>query len=334
MRSVVFALLTAVFSMALLLPASAQTTGAVAPLRQIRILGSVMVRDRSVSLLQICDQATLPPKWKSIMGAQDIGEAPPAGSEKFVDPVQLRSFLVMLLNSNGINAEAVKLDIPPKIVVTRQSTTVSQTWVQDLFKKYVMQNTRWNRSDITIGNVRYSGIPAIPTGALTYTVRPVSSAQNLIGNVSISVDLYVDGEMVRSLDVLGQVQVFENVYFASRPLKRDQIISAADLEVHKMNITDTADRYATRLDQVENRRVNSPVGVHQPLELRDLDKPLVIKRGDPVSIVYEVPGLLVSAKGRANSDAGVGDTVAVINTASTKTIYCKVIDSQTVRAVQ
>jgi flagella basal body P-ring formation protein FlgA len=331
MRSVIVALLTAAFAVVTLLPASARATGSPG---EIRILGAVMVRDKNVSLLQICDPATLPEKWKSIFQTQDIGEAPPVGSEKFVDPAQLRSFLVTLLRSHGINADGVKLDIPSKILVTRESTTVSQQWVENVFKKYVMENTPWNRSDITIGNVRFSGIPVIPKGSLTYSIRPITSKQRLTGNVSISVDLYVDGAMVRSLDVLGRVEVYENVYFAARPLKRDDMITTADLEMHRMNVTDAVDRYATQSEQVQNRRVTYKVGVHQPLELRDLDKPLVIKRGDPVRIVFEVPGLLVSAKGRANADAGIGDTVAVTNTSSTKTIYCKVVDSQTVQAVQ
>jgi flagella basal body P-ring formation protein FlgA len=337
MRSVMVALLTGFFSLVSLLPATLRANDAVsdsAPLQQIRILGNVMVRDKSVSLLQICDAATLPEKWKSILGAQDIGDAPPVGSQKFVDPAQLHAFLVTLLTSHGINPDGVKFVIPPKIIVMRESTRLGQEWIEKVFKKYILENTPWNRNDINIENVRFSGIPVVPTGTLTYTVRPVTSAQRFTGNVSISVDLYVDGEMVRTLDVLGQVQVFENVYFASRPLKRNDMITTTDLEVRRMKVTDALDRYATRPDQVQNRRVIYEVGVHQPLQLADLDKPLVIKRGDPVRIVYEVPGLLVSAKGRANGDAGIGDTLAVTNTSSTKTIYCKVVDSETVRAVQ
>ncbi len=340
MRWVIIAMLTGIFSLVPLLPATARATGAVMapaaarPLEEIRIKANVMVRDTNVSLLQICDPATLPEKWKLIMGAQDIGQAPPVGSEKFVDPAQLRSYLVTLLNSHGVNPAGVKLDIPSKIVVTSQSTRVSQQWMENVFKKYVMENTPWQQSDITIENVRYSGIPVVPMGTLTYSVTPVTSPQNLIGNVSLSVNLYVDGKMVRNLNLLGRVKLFQNVYFASRPLRTNHIISPADLEVHRMDVTDFVNRYATHLGQVENRRVLYEVGAHQPLELSELDKPLVIKRGDPVRIVYESPGLLVSAKGRANGDAGIGDTIAVTNASSTKTIYCKVVDGQTVRAIQ
>ena len=175
--------------------------------------------------------------------------------------------------------------------------------------------------------------PLVPTGKLTYDVKTYYPRERFIGNVTLTVDLYVDEEKVRTLSVTGRVEVYANVYHASRPLKQNEMISVADLEVHKMNITDAADRFATLPDQAENRRVLHNIGVHQPLELKDLDKPLVLKRGDPVKIVYEEPGLSVTAAGQANADAGVGDTLAVINVSSKRTIYCKVLDARTVRAV-
>jgi flagella basal body P-ring formation protein FlgA len=292
-----------------------------------------VVNQKEVSLLDICDPEKLPGEWKSIMGGLNIGEAPPAGSEKFIDPVQLRAYLDNLLDSNGINSSDVKLDIPEKIIVKRQSTQVAQEWVEEIFKKFILENSPWNQEDISIQRVRFSGVPLIPTGKMTYDIKAFSPRERFYGNVTATVDLYVDGERARSLSVTGKVDVYANVYHSSRPLKQNEMVSLADLEIHKMNITDGADRFVTRADQVEDRRAVRNIGLHQPIELKDLDKPLVLKRGDPVKIVYEEPGLSVTAKGEANADAGVGDTLAVINVSSHKTIYCKVVDSQTVKAV-
>ncbi len=167
---------------------------------------------------------------------------------------------------------------------------------------------------------------------MTYEVTGASARERFIGNVTATVDFYVNGDKVRTLGVVGKVEVFGNVYLASRPLKQNEIISEADLEVHKMNLTDAADRFATRPDQVESRRVLHSIGVHQPLELRDLDKPLVLKRGDSVQIVYDEPGFSVTAKGQANADGGVGDALLVTNVESKKTVQCRVLDARTVSA--
>jgi flagellar basal body P-ring formation protein FlgA len=338
MRSVMIAPLAALIFLVPLLPGAMPVAGinsawsAIGPISEIRILGNVTVNHKDVSLAEVCDPETLPGEWKSIMGGLNIGDAPPVGSEKFIDPGQLRTYLVKLLDSYRINSSDVKFDIPDRIVIRRESTPITQESVEEIFKKFVLENSPWKQEDINFQRIHFSGIPLLPTGTMTYEVTPSSVKDRFIGNVTVTVDFYVNGEKVRTLGVAGKVEVFGNVYLASRPLKQNEMISEADLEVHKINLTDAADRFATRLDQVENRRVLRNLGVHQPLELRDLDKPLVLKRGDQVKIVYDEPGLSVTAKGQVNTDGGVGDTMAVTNVSSKKTVHCKVVDAQTVTA--
>jgi flagella basal body P-ring formation protein FlgA len=301
------------------------------PITEIRVLKNVTVNQKTVTLVEICDQETLPSEWKSIMGSLDIGDAPPAGSEKFIDPGQLRNYLVRLVDSYGIDSSEVKFDIPDKIIVRRESTQITQQQVEDIFKKFVLENSPWKNEEINVQRVYFSGLPVIPTGKMTYEVT-VSPKERFIGNITASIDFYVNGEKARTLNVSAKIEVFGNAYLALHPLKQNQMITTADVEAHRINLTDAADRLATSLDQVENRRVLRNVGMHQPLELKDLDKPLVLKRGDMVKIIYDMPGLLVTAAGQVNTDAGVGDTLAVTNVSSKKTVYCKVVDARTVRA--
>ena len=69
------------------------------------------------------------------MGGLNIGDAPPAGSEKFIDPGQLRTYLVKLLDSYRINSSEVKFDIPDRIVVRRESTQITQEQIEEHFQK-------------------------------------------------------------------------------------------------------------------------------------------------------------------------------------------------------
>ncbi len=151
------------------------------PISEIRVLRNITVNQKDVSLVEICDPETLPDEWKSIMGGLNIGDAPPVGSEKFIDPGQLRTYLVRLLDSYGINSSDVKFDIPDKIVVRRESTQITQEQIEEIFKKFVLENSPWKQEDINIQRVHFSGLPIIPTGKMTYEVtrlprRSVSSA--------------------------------------------------------------------------------------------------------------------------------------------------------------
>ncbi len=305
-----------------------------AQVSEIRILGNVVVNKKDVYLSDICDTDTLFGEWKTLAQSINIGDAPPAGSEKFVDPNQLRAYLAKLLDSRGVNADDVKLAVPDKIIVRRESVQISPEQVETIFRQFVADNSPWREQEFSVSRVHFSGLPVVPTGQMTWEVIPTTPRERFIGNVTANIEFFVNGEKVRTLGVTGRVEVFANVYLASRPLKQNEMITSADLKLQKVNITDSADRFALRPDQVENRRVIRAIGINRPVELKDLDKPLVLKRGDPVTIVYEQPGLQVTAKGQVSTDAGVGDTLSVVNTSSRKTIVCKVIDGQTVRAVQ
>lgn len=67
-----------------------------------------------------------------------------------------------------------------------------------------------------------------------------------------------------------------------------------------------------------------------PLRETDVQKPLVIRKGDAVTMVFRAPGIELTSRGRAMTDGGVGDTVAVVNAQSLKQIDAVVLGAGTV----
>ena len=65
------------------------------------------------------------------------------------------------------------------------------------------------------------------------------------------------------------------------------------------------------------RRTLSP---GQPMRAADLRAPVIVPRGDTVTIHYHVGTLAITARGRALHDGAAGDVVRVINTDSNRTI--------------
>ncbi len=64
-----------------------------------------------------------------------------------------------------------------------------------------------------------------------------------------------------------------------------------------------------------------------PLRESDVQKPLVVRKGDAVMIVFRAPGIELTSRGRAMTDGGLGDTVAVVNAQSLKQIDAVVTGS-------
>jgi flagella basal body P-ring formation protein FlgA len=63
----------------------------------------------------------------------------------------------------------------------------------------------------------------------------------------------------------------------------------------------------------------------QALRTEDLIKPQVVQRNETVTITYEVPGIMLTVRGKALESGAVGDVVGVLNIQSNRPVQASVI---------
>ena len=302
-------------------------------LQEIHVLGNVSASRKRVSLMDLVDRGTIPEQWQKSMAAIDIGEAPSVGSQKYIDPRNLHPFLCQFIESQGTASAKIQIHMPERIVVERKSIELSQDRIEEIYRKCVADNAPWDQEEMVIQRITTSGHAVLPDGEVTHEVA-FAPREKFIGNVTATIDLFVDGEKVRSLRVTGKIDVTLNVVQLTRPLKQNEIIGPDDLETRRIVTGEAPDRFITRPEQAVGKRLVRNTAPQQPLEAKDLDKALVLKRGDLVTIVYDHPGLRLTARGQVKEDGAAGDNIRVHNSASNKTILCRVVDAQTVQATQ
>ena len=74
------------------------------------------------------------------------------------------------------------------------------------------------------------------------------------------------------------------------------------------------------------------LGAGQPFRGEDVRRPIIITKGQTVTMQFIVPGVELTAMGRAMSEGGIGDTVTIQNPASYRMISAIVTAPGTVRA--
>ncbi|BCW88160.1 hypothetical protein sos41_12980 [Alphaproteobacteria bacterium SO-S41] len=120
----------------------------------------------------------------------------------------------------------------------------------------------------------------------------------------------------RVFGLQGKVEAGVDVPVLTRALQSGEIANAEDLVFVRMAqsrvtrgaITDSAD-----IVGFSARRQLRP-GV--ALRSLDFEKPIVIRKGDAVTMVYRVPGVELTSRGKAMANGGVGDSVPVLNVQS------------------
>jgi flagella basal body P-ring formation protein FlgA len=115
-------------------------------------------------------------------------------------------------------------------------------------------------------------------------------------------------------------------------IARGDTISETDLTYTTVDGAALMSGVPTRIDEVKGMQTRRMLSAGQPFRGDDLRKPLVITKGQTVTMQFVLPGVELTAMGRAMSEGGVGDTVTVQNPASYRMISAVVTAPGTVRA--
>ena len=113
---------------------------------------------------------------------------------------------------------------------------------------------------------------------------------------------------------------------------RGDTISENDLTYATVDGAALMSGVPTRIDEVKGMQARRMLSAGQPFRGDDVRKPIVITKGETVTMQFIVPGVELTTMGRAMSEGGIGDAVTVQNPASYRMISGIVIAPGTVRA--
>lgn len=305
---------------------------AMEPLNVLEVRPEVWVASDRVTILNLLSADKLPEDWKRLMGGIDLGEAPANGQEKFIGSAPLKSYLEKLVTTHGQDPSQVRFQLPPdQVVIRRKANSIADQEIEAIFRNHILSNVPWRSEDVEISGITQSGTAELPPGTVTHVVE-AGPRERYVGNVVLTIHFFVDGVKKRSVKVSGKVQVYQEVVVAARPLTRNDTLTDLDVRLQRVLVGENIDRYALSIEQVVGRRLLRDTGLHQPLVVGDLDAPVLIKKGTAVTILYEQPGLKISAAGQAREDGRAGKALRVLNTQTNRTVISEIVDGSTVRA--
>ena len=113
---------------------------------------------------------------------------------------------------------------------------------------------------------------------------------------------------------------------------RGDIISESDLTYATVDGAALMSGIPTKIDEVKGMQARRMLSAGQPFRGDDVRKPIVVGKGDTVTMQFIVPGVELTAMGRAMSEGGIGDTITIQNPASYRMIAGIVTAPGTVRA--
>lgn len=134
----------------------------------------------------------------------------------------------------------------------------------------------------------------------------------------------------RQWTVAAHVTLPASVVVAVKSLPRGTIVQAHDVMLQRGVESRTAGEPIGRLEDAIGRETARAISAGQPLDCESLQMPILVRRGEAVTIYARAAGLRVRTTVRAREDGGLGDLVAVESMETRERFYARVCGVQEV----
>jgi len=240
-------------------------------------------------------------------GDRVLGPAPAPGRLFTVEPAQLAA----IARANGI-----ALAQAPAAVVERPGRPLPREAVEQVLREALLAAGAIDTSDAGLVLQNYTP-PIIPlgVGSVRVVVEDLGwdAAQ---GRFNAAIAAIVGAEAPVRARIAGRVDNTVAVPVAVRRLAEGDTVRGADIRLVRMPAARVPE--AAELDpaRIVGRTLRAPVAAGAPIATGEFGAAPVVQRGQAVSLLVELPGLSITAQGRALEDGAPGARVQVMNSAS------------------
>ena len=144
------------------------------------------------------------------------------------------------------------------------------------------------------------------------------------GRFDISLELPGSGGRRSPLRFTGSLTETVSATVLARPLAQGDTLKASDLSVERRPKAEVTDTTFTNLEQAVGLSARHALRPGQVLRQADVTRPELVQRNEVVTIMYEVPGILLTVRGKALEPGGQGDIINVVNVQSKRTIQATI----------
>lgn len=117
----------------------------------------------------------------------------------------------------------------------------------------------------------------------------------------------------------------------SRQVSAGDAIKATDIGFVRMPVKRIASNMITEQTRLIGMTPRRSIRMNAPVRINEVELPMVINKNDLVTIHYNVGMMSLASRGRALSDAGIGDVITLINDRSGQKIQAIVLGPNSAR---
>lgn len=200
---------------------------------------------------------------------------------------------------------------------------ISEKDLSALLKPLIMEESGFEMLDISFSNSSHYTISNSRPESLKIKTLSIDNKQKRFTSV-------IEADQGVEIPVSGKYEEAILLPVLSRKIQKGEIIKEGDIEIveHPKRFEDR--NIVLKKEDLIGKIVKNNVLAKSPVPIRSIDKPIMVKKNNSISMVYRAPSIEILAKGTAMQDGALGDTVSIKNVSSGAIVHGKVVSDNQV----
>lgn len=245
----------------------------------------------------------------AIFRAPDLGSTGVVPVDAVIDAV--RPHGLVGFDTNGLD----------EVVVTRASREIAVADVEAVVARAL--STRFNLGDAKEISVAFERDPR------AIQVEPNAKGEPRVariaydprsGRFDAALEIPTGAGSFGNLRLSGKAAVTADVVMVSHTVERGAVIKDTDIVVERKPRAEIGRDVLNNRAQAIGLAARNNLRPGQALRAAELMKPEVVQRNETVTLVYEVPGITLTVRGKAAEGGAEGDVISVLNEQSKRTV--------------
>jgi flagella basal body P-ring formation protein FlgA len=129
----------------------------------------------------------------------------------------------------------------------------------------------------------------------------------------ISVGVRCNGSQPWTIYVRGTVNAYADIPVLTQSVPRGELISQGDIAIEQVEISSDFERIIVDQIDIVGKQAKRALRAGEPLRFTQLMHPILIERGQAVTLVSGIAGIEVRMQGKALASGAAGDRILVSN---------------------
>jgi flagella basal body P-ring formation protein FlgA len=245
----------------------------------------------------------------AIFRSPDIGTTGAVSVQKVLDALQ--PFHIYLINTRGLS----------EVEVTRAGRQIDFSDLETRIAQAFAGRYGLGEAKNLAVTLDVAPRPAMVEASVTGNLTLASAALNpMSGRFEVAFEVSGSAILKKPLRFTGSIVETVEVVVTTHALAAAAIVKDADLAVERRPKAKVGSDALGSAHDAIGFAVRAGIRAGAPLRRADLMKPQMVHRDDSVTLVYEVPGILLTTRGKALEAGAEGDVINILNVQSKRTV--------------